>query len=222
MIGGKELEGAQCAVHADAAAAVACERCGSFACSACVISDPRGKTYCRNCGPAALRATYFWHTWAIRFIGAVYLVLSGMMLLAWIQLLPLLNRLIAKTPAPLESSRLLGFGTAVIAVLGLAAYMGITGWKLRAFRPAARFFGLVPLVVMLFAFPIGSLLGLSGVLLLLGPGGRFVFANEYTHTGQKRVLGEVVAWFFAVVLPFAAALVEQYGSISNVISSWSK
>lgn len=40
--------GAQCAVHPQVAAAVICERCGSFACSPCVAFSPTG-SLCARC-----------------------------------------------------------------------------------------------------------------------------------------------------------------------------
>lgn len=66
-------------------------------------------------------------------------------------------------------------------MLALAVYLGITGWKLRAFRSAARVLALVPLAALLFVSPLGSSIGSSAILLLLGPGGGFVFSNAYAR-----------------------------------------
>jgi hypothetical protein len=43
------VEGARCAVHPDALAAAACERCGDFACGACLASS----SFCPRCRPLA-------------------------------------------------------------------------------------------------------------------------------------------------------------------------
>lgn len=165
-----DLEGAQCAVHTDTAAVATCQRCGCYVCERCLLRDPSGREQCQACGTRTLPARYFRYVWAIRLIGAVYLVAGSLTVLPAAKMVLEASKMIAMS---FDSTPVLRLGAMTSVMFGLAAYLLLTGWKLRAFRPLARVFAIPPLAALLFAFPIGTLLGGSAILLLFGPGGKW-------------------------------------------------
>lgn len=97
----------------------------------------------------------------------------------------------------------------ILFISAVAIFQLVVGWCLRRLRPWTKIPAMVLAALSLFAFPVGTVIGLYLLLILAGKKGRFVLSPEYAGIRERtpHIKYRTPLWLWLLLIAFVLLVV---------------